>query len=101
MRFWASWRLTGRYPGSTVRISPEFTSGRCNARYVALALDVGGPDIRDASTWYSALLGAGNIPIVSMIVRTRICLSDLRHVEARAGHARANARSRITSSYRN
>jgi MFS family permease len=43
------------------------TSGLCNARYVALALDVVGPDIRDASTWYSALLGAGNIPIVSMI----------------------------------
>ena len=26
-----------------------------------------GSDIRDASTWYSALLGAGNIPIVVMI----------------------------------
>jgi hypothetical protein len=43
------------------------TSGLCNARYVALALDIVGPDIRDASTWCSALLGAGNIPIVSMI----------------------------------
>jgi MFS transporter len=43
------------------------TSGLCNARYVALALDVIGPDIRDASTWYSALIGAGNIPIVTMI----------------------------------
>jgi len=43
------------------------TSGLCNARYVALALDVIGPDIRDASTWYSALISAGSIPIVSMI----------------------------------
>jgi hypothetical protein len=82
-------------------ISPEFTSGLCNARYVALALDIVGPDIHDASTWYSALLGPGNIPIVSMIFRTRICLSDLGHVEARSGHARANAHSRITNSYRN
>jgi hypothetical protein len=48
-------------------LSYMLTSGLCNARYVALALDVVGPDIRDASTWYSALLGAGNIPIVSMI----------------------------------
>jgi MFS family permease len=43
------------------------TAGLCNARYVALALDIVGPDIRDAGTWYAALLGIGNIPIVSMI----------------------------------
>ena len=43
------------------------TAGLCNARYVALALDIVGKDIRDAGTFYSALLGAGNIPIVSMI----------------------------------
>jgi MFS transporter len=43
------------------------TAGLCNARYVALALDIVGKDIRDASTWYSALIGAGNIPVVSMI----------------------------------
>lgn len=44
-----------------------FTSGLCNARAVALMLDVIGPEGRDASTWYCALLSAGNIPIASMI----------------------------------
>jgi MFS transporter, PAT family, beta-lactamase induction signal transducer AmpG len=43
------------------------TAGFCNARYVALALDVVGPDISDASTWFGALVAIGNIPIVSMI----------------------------------
>jgi hypothetical protein len=43
------------------------TTGLCNARFVALLLDVIGPDDRDPSTWFSALLAAGNIPIASMI----------------------------------
>jgi hypothetical protein len=43
------------------------TAGLCNARFVALALDVIGTDVRDAGTWYSALLAASNIPIASMI----------------------------------
>jgi MFS family permease len=43
------------------------TAGLCNARFVALLLDVIGPDDRDPSTWFSALLAAGNIPITSMI----------------------------------
>jgi hypothetical protein len=43
------------------------TAGLCNARFVALLLDVIGPDDRDPSTWFSALLAAGNIPIASMI----------------------------------
>jgi MFS family permease len=43
------------------------TSGLCNARFVALVLDVIGPDDRDPSTWFSVLLSASNIPIASMI----------------------------------
>jgi hypothetical protein len=43
------------------------TSGLCNARFVALILDVIGPDDRDPSTWFSVLLSASNIPIASMI----------------------------------
>jgi PAT family beta-lactamase induction signal transducer AmpG len=43
------------------------TAGLCNARFVALVLDIVGPDIRDAGTWYIALTAAGNIPIASMI----------------------------------
>ncbi len=43
------------------------TAGFCNARYVALVLDVIGPDGRDTGTWYAALTAAGNIPIASMI----------------------------------
>ena len=43
------------------------TAGFCNARYVALVLDVIGPDDRDTGTWYAALTAAGNIPIASMI----------------------------------
>lgn len=43
------------------------TAGFCNARYIALALDVLGPDIKDTSTWYSVLVSIGNIPIASMI----------------------------------
>ena len=43
------------------------TSGLCNARFVALVLDVIGPDDRDLSTWFSVLLSASNIPIASMI----------------------------------
>src|SRR5215468_10688403 len=45
----------------------SFTAGLCNARIVALMLDVIGPEGRDASTWYCALLSAGNIPVASMI----------------------------------
>ena len=43
------------------------TSGLCNARFVALVLDIIGPDERDASTWFSVLLSASVIPIASMI----------------------------------
>ncbi len=43
------------------------TAGLCNARNVALALDIVGKDIRDAGTWYSALISVSNIPIISMI----------------------------------
>jgi PAT family beta-lactamase induction signal transducer AmpG len=43
-----------------------FTAGLCNARYVALMLDIIGPERHDASTWFCALLSAGNIPIASM-----------------------------------
>ena len=43
------------------------TSGLCNARYVALMLDIIGPEGHDASAWFCALLSAGNIPIASMI----------------------------------
>ena len=43
------------------------TAGLCNARFVALLLDVIGPEDRDPSTWFSVLLSAGQIPIASMI----------------------------------
>lgn len=43
------------------------TAGFCNARVVALMLDVVGSDIADAATWYSALNAISQIPIVSMI----------------------------------
>ena len=43
------------------------TSGLCNARYVALMLDIIGPEGHDASAWFCALLSAGNIPIAFMI----------------------------------
>jgi MFS family permease len=43
------------------------TSGLCNARFVALVLDVIEPDDRDPSTWFSVLLSASNIPIASLI----------------------------------
>jgi MFS family permease len=43
------------------------TTGLCNARFVALLLDVMGPDEHDPSTWFSVLLASGNIPIASMI----------------------------------
>jgi PAT family beta-lactamase induction signal transducer AmpG len=43
------------------------TAGFCNARYVALVLDIIGTEGCDTSTWYAALTAAGNIPFVSMI----------------------------------
>ena len=43
------------------------TAGLCNARYVALMLDIIGSEGRDASTWYCAMLSAGTIPMASMI----------------------------------
>jgi hypothetical protein len=45
------------------------TAGFCNARYVALVLDIIGTEGHDTSTWYAALTAAGNIPIASMIWR--------------------------------
>jgi len=43
------------------------TAGFCNARYVALVLDIIGTEAHDTSTWYAALTAAGNIPVASMI----------------------------------
>ena len=43
------------------------TAGFCNARNVALMLDIVGPDISDVSTWYGALTAVSQIPIASMI----------------------------------
>jgi len=43
------------------------TAGLCNARNIALMLDVVGPDINDVSTWYGALTAISQIPIASMI----------------------------------
>jgi hypothetical protein len=43
------------------------TTGFCNARYVALVLDIVGTEGRDTSTWYAALTAVGSIPIASMI----------------------------------
>jgi PAT family beta-lactamase induction signal transducer AmpG len=43
------------------------TTGFCNARYVALILDIVGTEGHDTSTWYAALTAVGNIPIASMI----------------------------------
>jgi MFS family permease len=43
------------------------TTGFCNARYVALVLDIVGTEVHDTSTWYAALTAVGNIPIASMI----------------------------------
>jgi hypothetical protein len=43
------------------------TTGLCSARFVALVVDVIGSDFADRSTWYSALLSAGTIPIAFMV----------------------------------
>ncbi len=43
------------------------TAGFCNARAVALTLDVVGKDIGDASTWFSALTALSQIPIAFML----------------------------------
>lgn len=43
------------------------SSGFCQARAVALVMDVVGRDIGDASTWFSALTAITNIPIAFMI----------------------------------
>ncbi len=42
------------------------TTGLCNARYVALVLDVVGPAGHDTSTWFMALMAIGAIPIAAM-----------------------------------
>ena len=42
------------------------TAGLCNARFIALVLDIIGPEDRGTSTWYSALVAASNIPIASL-----------------------------------
>jgi MFS family permease len=67
--FAAIWLLAGNRPsvyfwGTLLYL---LTTGLCNARFVALVLDVIGPDDRDPSTWFSVLLSASNIPIASMI----------------------------------
>ena len=43
------------------------TTGLCNARFVALVLDIVASDHHDTGTWYSALTAAGSIPVTSMI----------------------------------
>lgn len=43
------------------------TTGLCNARFVALVLDVVASDHHHTSTWYSTLNAAGSIPVASMI----------------------------------
>jgi hypothetical protein len=43
------------------------TTRFCNARYVALVLDIVGTEGHDTSTWHAALTAVGNIPIASMI----------------------------------
>jgi MFS family permease len=43
------------------------TAGFCQARAVALILDVVGREISDLSTWFSALTSLSLIPIISMI----------------------------------
>ena len=43
------------------------TAGFCQARAVALTLDVVGNDIGDASTWFSALTALSGMAVVSMI----------------------------------
>ena len=43
------------------------TAGFCQARAVALTLDVVGNDIADASTWFSALTALSGMAVVSMI----------------------------------
>jgi MFS family permease len=62
--------LLGAYRPSVYfwgRLLYLLTAGLCNARYVALMLDIIGSKSRDASTWYCALLSAGTIPVASMI----------------------------------
>jgi PAT family beta-lactamase induction signal transducer AmpG len=67
--FASIWLLAGNRPsvyfwGTLLYL---LTTGLCNARFVALVLDVIGPNGRDPSTWFSVLLSASNIPIASMI----------------------------------
>lgn len=45
----------------------QLTTGFCWARFVALALEVIGPDNPDAGTWYSVLTSAGSLPVACMI----------------------------------
>jgi PAT family beta-lactamase induction signal transducer AmpG len=66
--FAAIWLLAGNRPfvylwGTLLYL---LTAGLCNARFIALVLDIIGPDDQDTSTWYSALVAASNIPIASM-----------------------------------
>jgi hypothetical protein len=67
--FASIWLLAGNRPsvyfwGTLLYL---LTTGLCNARFVALVLDIIGPDDRDPSTWFSVLLSASNIPIASLI----------------------------------
>ena len=43
------------------------TGGLCWARFVALLVEIVGPETRDVSTFYSALNAAGSIPLLFMI----------------------------------
>jgi predicted MFS family arabinose efflux permease len=66
--FAAIWLLAGNRPSVYLwgTLLYLLTAGLCNARFIALVLDIIGPDDQDTSTWYSALVAASNIPIASM-----------------------------------
>jgi predicted MFS family arabinose efflux permease len=66
--FAAIWLLAGNRPSVYLwgTLLYLLTAGLCNARFVALVLDIIGPGVQDTSTWYSALVAASNIPIASM-----------------------------------
>jgi MFS transporter, PAT family, beta-lactamase induction signal transducer AmpG len=66
--FAAIWLLAGNRPSVYLwgTLLYLLTAGLCNARFIALVLDIIAPDDRDPSTWYCALAAASTIPIASM-----------------------------------
>jgi len=57
-------RPSSYFAGSLIYL---LTAGFCQARAVALTLDVVGNDIGDAGTWFSALTAVSGMAVVSMI----------------------------------